>query len=129
MIKKFKNGNKVIVTGIVRKHDVGVRYLGQIGEINGKAQERGYDHMILFKDGWNGMFSEKELTRVLKTPSPKYMLFYELNGVDPIATFTSKEFLMDWLKLARNNHEISFDSIRVFEVVKEHQIETEIVLK
>lgn len=54
----------------------------------------------------------------------KYVVFYEENDGDPMKTFSTNKELKGWLSEAKDDEDIDFSSIRVFEVKKELKVKT-----
>ena len=69
--------------------------------------------------------------RPRKEKQVKYIAIYEENNVDPVKKFTSRKELIDWIKEAKEDEDIDFDSIEVFEVNKrlEVKVKTRVFLK
>lgn len=70
-----------------------------------------------------GRFDDRELELVNKG-RPVYVVFYEVNEIDPMKTFSTDKELKEWLAEAKDNKDIDFSSIRVFEVKKELKVKT-----
>lgn len=60
--------------------------------------------------------------RPAKEKPVQYVVFYDENDHDPMKTFTERQALVAWLKEAREDEDIDFGSIRVFEVKKELKV-------
>lgn len=59
----------------------------------------------------------------------KFVVFYEVNKVDPMKGFSDKKDLLKWLTEASKDTHIDFSSIKVFEVAGELKITTKFSLR
>lgn len=64
-----------------------------------------------------------------KVLSTLYVVTYDIEDRDPVATFTSKKEMDVWLKEARTNTRRKFDSIKVYEAKKQYEVKTSFTLK
>ncbi len=53
----------------------------------------------------------------------KFIVIYEESGDDPHKTFTSRKELMEWIKEAKEDEDIDFDTIQVYPAGKELRVE------
>lgn len=96
----------------------------------------GYAYDIL-KDGEKvghcGCYDDDELITSKGRPAkPKPVLFvavYDKRDIDPAEVFTSEKDMKDWLRQARKDSNVLFDTIRVFKVTDEYGVLTSFSLK
>lgn len=69
------------------------------------------------------------LVKDFKESPVQYIAIYDLVDRDPTKTFTSKKELNKWLKEAKNDKDVIFDSIKIFEVKKQYSVQTTFRLK
>lgn len=135
---KFKVGDKV------RSRQLGQEYTGEIRKIGSTTVEVFRED----RDGiWDckivgdrvatayGMWDGKSFLELLeeegkKTHKPtKFVVFYEVNKVDPMKEFSDKKDLLKWLSEASKDTRIDFQSIKVFEIAGELKITTKFSLR
>ena len=59
----------------------------------------------------------------------QFIVIYDLVDRDPAKTFTSRKELNKWLKEAKEDRDVIFSSIKVFEVKREYEVKTSFSLK
>ncbi len=128
MKMKFKVGDKVIGTKGAYSGQCGIK--GTIVGITGdnipyKVQ---YDNGVRTYEGKEDIKLIKK-GRITKAKPVKFVAIYDENNEDPAKTFTSKKELNTWLTEVRDNDDIVWNSIKVFEVKKEYEVETGFRLK
>ena len=128
---KYKVGDRVKVI----KVDDGpgswyAKYIGKTATIT-KVNVDAYVLDLPNKEGnqtSEGWFNE-ELSFAGKPLPIKFVVAYDEHDFDPAKLFTSRKELDDWLREARDNENIVWASLRVFEVKKEMEVKTTFTLK
>lgn len=120
---KFKAGDRVKVK------DTSSPWKGETGVVFDDNYGKEFPYEVRFAENgdWQ-LFGEGDLEktgrgRPTKEKPVKYIAIYDENDVDPVKKFTSKKELTEWIKEAQDDEDIDFDSIEVFEVNKELEIE------
>lgn len=128
-MSEFKVGDKVRVIEKNYCNPIEIGHVGTINEIN----PENYPYIIQLdnndvslKEDWCELVGKGRPARVLPI---KYAVFYKENDVNPMATFTAEKELKSWLTNAKDNEEIDFSSIRVFEVKRELRVEAKTSFK
>jgi len=131
---KYKEGDKVKV--IENNSGLGVydKYIGQVGKVTGVIKHITYPYDVLFGDGKESDWKEEELSVVTRgrpsKPKPvKFIAIYDEEDGDPTKKFVSKTALNKWLKEAREDDDIVFESIEVYEVKDVYGVATSFRLK
>lgn len=84
-------------------------------------QDEGYKVITLdeFKEVQG--IGKRKVGRPRKERSIKYVVTYDENDVDPVKHFTDRKEMIAWLKEAKEDESIDWDSIRIFDVVGERK--------
>lgn len=131
---KFKVGDTVKMARVDPELAVvDMNYLGGIGKVKHINEDKTYQYEVDFGDRVQD-FQEWQLEKVGEDKSVKptpvlYVVTYDMEGHDPVKTFTSKKEMNAWLKEAHENRSVVWSSIKVFEVKKEYQVGTTFSLK
>lgn len=105
------------------------KYLGKtttITNIDGEDAEYPYR---VDCDGGEGRWKHDEFVKACKEGPTLYVVTYDIEDHDPVEKFSSKKELDTWLKLAKTNNEIVFESIKVYEVKREYEVKMSFSLK
>jgi len=111
---KYKVGDKVeIMRDTTSRHGKG--HIGTITEIRG--------HSCRVSPGVEGNWSNlddlklaSKRGRPKKEKQVKYIAIYDENDVDPVKKFYSRKETTEWIKEAKEDESIDFDSIEVYTV-------------
>jgi ribosomal protein L21E len=127
--RKFKVGDKVrIIECSFTNSDIHEGKTGTIVHIF-KSGAYEVDYGI---EGDNCVANRVELIKngkKVKELPVQFVVTFDENGRDPVAVFTSKKEMKKWLTKAKDNSEIVFGSIRIFEVKKEYAVKMNFTLK
>jgi hypothetical protein len=127
---KYKVGDKVKVVKIDEDNSWYEKYIGKTATITNISSER---YTLDLPDKYGNYISEnwleKEVEFVGKALPIKFVVVYDENDVDPAKLFASRTELDEWLKEARDNENIVWASLRIFEVNKEMEVKTTFTLK
>ena len=126
---KFKVGDKVVFT-----ENSGIGKVGVTAEVYDLGTN---DMHIYVKDSSDGSGSwavEPSWIRLVDSKKEKvlpvqYIVIYDFVDRDPAKTFTSRKELNKWLKEAKEDRDVIFSSIKVFEVKREYEVKTSFSLK
>lgn len=130
---KYKVGNRVKAIGGRPKGHCGI-----IRKINGNEYTVEFDNWhnghsgttnglnIKNSSGWCLLEEEIKLlhkgSKAIKAKPTLYVVIYDEVNKDPAETFSSKAELNKWLKEAKENRDIVWNSIKVYEVKKEFTV-------
>lgn len=121
---KFKQGDKIKILRSLHGHEYPIGSIRTIDRIDSDGYIFTSGPYFVKADEIKLVNGKKE--KILPT---QFVVTYDEVSRDPYKTFTSKKEMNGWLKEAKSNTSIKFETIRVYEVKRTWEVKTSFTLK
>lgn len=124
----FKVGDKVKIVKIDSISAIDKKDLGKQGVIIEKGVNNDHPYRVEFKNKETNIFNDDEMKKIgrgrpKKEKLVKYIAIYNETDGDPAKKFFTLKELKTWIKEAKENENIIFDSIEVYPVSERLEVE------